>query len=738
MKKHALLILTLLATIMTPSTWAKTAKSDTLQDKTTLTNDSTKFSNGDRPKIAVVLAGGGAKGVAHVPALKAIEEAGIPIDLVVGTSIGSIVGAMYCTGYSPDSMRTIIQSTDWIKMITDNPDFGISKLSVRKDNEQYALRMAIDPNRSKSMTGFGGVISGQNVLKFFKSLTNPLPDSLNFQDMPIPFACVGTEAVNGTMKVFTSGNLPKSIRASMAIPTVFTPVAINDTVYVDGGVVNNFPVDVARSMGADIVIGVDLIVNKDHDALTNSAIDLLMNCVDLYSRNRLEQNRKDADIYIPINVTGYSAASFAPQQLDTLMARGDYYVSLKQAELDSLGRSLNLSEPPHRIRVGDYTYANTRSADNPWQKNYDEVVESFRKMNDGFLNSAINIGGRFDSHEYATLAARMNIVMSRKWASLLTLSTRLGDRLELKADYSMRTLGTQRLGFNYRFQKTDLQVYNHGDRDGSFENELHKINFYITQEWHKIKYTFGANFNYNLYNDVLTPYFYLTDFMFGTQKKILFDENGEPYFEIDQENTTEGSKIHYSYYLKSEFNSLDSQIFPHRGQRVELSADLITDNLYQYNGKHPILILAADWKAAIPLHPKTTLIPHLNGRIVLGNGKGELWPTMNMVGGIFDEMYYMQLRTFAGVYNLEYIDEHGMAMGGMTLQQELFNNHYLVLRGDYLLGFDKLEKIFDTEGHLGVEAGYMVRTTLGPVGAKLGWSNLNDKVSFIINAGYYF
>lgn len=736
MKTHALLLM-LLASALAPSSWAKTAKSQTTQNITIYTNDSTASTIENRPKIAVVLAGGGAKGVAHVPALKAIEDAGIPIDLVVGTSIGSIVGGMYCTGYSPDTMRTIIKNTDWIKMITDNPDFGSSKLSVRKDNEQYALRMALEHRRYKSMTGFGGVISGQNVLKFFKNLTYPLPDSLDFHDMPIPFACVGTEAVNGTMKVFTSGNLPTAIRASMAIPTVFTPVAINDTVYVDGGVVDNFPVDVARSMGADIVIGVDLIVNKDHEAMTNSAIDLLMNCVDLYSRHRLEKNRKDADIYIPIDVTGYSAASFAPQQLDTLMARGDYYVSLKQAELDSLGRSLNLQEAPHRIRVGDYSYATTRSANNTWQQYDEEVVESFRKINDGFLSSSINIGGRFDSREYATIAARLNFVLSRKWASLLTISTRLGDRLEIKGDYSMRTFGSQRFGINYRFQKCDLQVYNHGYRDGSMESQLHKLNLYLTQEWHSVRYTFGMNYNIHNFSDVLTPYPFLIDYTLGTH---LENENADESFDMDlyEDFPTEGTRQHFSYYMKSEFNSLDSQVFPHRGQRIELSADLITNNLYQFNGKHPNLILAADWKAAIPLHPKTTLIPHLNGRIIFDNGTGEFWPTMNMVGGLFDEMYYMQLRTFAGVNTLEYIDEHGMAIGGITLQHQLFKNQFILLKGDYLLGFDKLEKILDTEKHIGLEAGYMLRTSLGPVGAKLGWSNLNDKVSFVINAGYYF
>jgi len=709
---------------------AQTVDDYTIDDSTDLTE---LEPTPDRPKIAVVLAGGGAKGVSHVAALKAIEDAGIPIDMVVGTSIGSIVGGMYCAGYSPDTMRTIIANTDWIKMITDNPDFGKHKLSVKKDNEQYVLRFAMDADRIKSLTGMGGVIEGRNVLNFFKSLTYMLPDSLDFQDLPIPFACVGTEAVNGDIKVFTSGNLPLAIRASMAIPTAFTPVTINDTVYVDGGVVDNFPVDIARQMGADIVIGVDLLVKQDEQALTNSAIDLLMNCVDFYSRDRLAKNRKDANIYIPIDVTGYTAASFAPEQLDTLMARGDYYVSLKKHELDSLGRSLNLPEPPQRIRLGDYSFASTRSSARNWTTSEEEVEASFRKVNDGSLLSSVNIGGRFDSKEYATVLAKLNFVLSPKWASLFSLNLRLGDRLEIKTDYSMRTFGSQRFGINYKYQKADAQFYNHGSRLVSMDTRRHKVNLYFTQEWHKIKYSFGMNFNLNKYRDILAADNTIIDEILG-EHTVRYNAAGEAM----PDTRKEGENYYFSYFLKSEFNSLDSQIFPHRGQRLEISGDLITDNLYKYKDKHPDLIVAVDWKTAFTFNSNITLIPHVNGRINFGNGEKESWVLKNMVGGIFDEMHYMQERTFAGVSKIEFLEERAMAITGATIQLEPFKSHFLLLRGDYLMAFDRVDNVLTKENHWGAEINYLVRTPLGPVGAKVGWTNLTHTYDFVINAGYYF
>lgn len=681
----------------------------------------------DRPTVAVVLAGGGAKGVAHIPALKAIEEAGIPIDIVVGTSMGSIVGGMYCAGYSPDTMRTIVTNTDWIKLITSNPDFEGSTLSAKKDNENYLLRFMIDPKRFTSKTGMGGVIEGNSVVNFFKRLTYFLPDSLDFTDLPVAFACVGTQATNGKCKVFTSGNLPKAIRASMAIPAVFTPISINDTVYVDGGIVDNFPVDVARAMGADIVIGVDLQVKQEDAQLTNSAIDILMKCLDFYSTDLTEQNRRNANIYIPIDVTGYNAASFSPEALDTLMARGDYYVSLKKEALDSLSRTLHLEEPPVRIRLGEYSFATTRSGNSNWIINETEAEESLIKANGGTLNSTINLGGRFDNLEYATIKAKVNMVLSQKNASLLSLSARLGARLEGKADFSMRTWGTQRIGLNYKIQKTDMEYFLEGQRCLSYDLNYNKFNLYLTQEWHRVKYNFGVTYNHHSMQDIL-----ISKDVFV--KKFIGEDGGL------NNNPSAKEKIKYfTYYVKSEVNTLNTQNFPTKGYRIELSGDIITDNLYQYKDNHPAFIAAADWKAAFGITRTTTLIPEASARVIFSNSEAGPLPVSNAIGGLFDEMHLIHQRTMAGVSRMEYVDSHGMAIGGLTVQQEVLKNQFVLLRGDVCTFVDKVEDAFYSHKlHWGVEASYNIRTSIGPLAFKCYWSNLTDKFAVTLNAGYYF
>ena len=669
----------------------------------------------DRPTVAVVLAGGGAKGVAHVAALKAIEDAGIPIDLVVGTSIGSIIGGFYCTGYSPDTMKQIIKGTDWVKLITDNPDYKIEKtLSMKKDNESYLLRYLLDPSRKFSSTGLGGILGGTNVMHFFHDITRFLPDTLHFEDMPVPFACVGTEAINGEKKVFTSGNLPTCIRASMAIPTAFTPVTIDSVVYVDGGVVDNFPVDVARELGADIVIGVDLVVNMTNEQLTNSAIDMLLNCIDLYSREQYKQNIEDSDVYIPIDVTGYSAASFGATALDTLMQRGEYYVGLKKASLDSLAKSLNLKEEPKRIRVGEYSFANAGKGGTSWT---DSPDASLSKVNDGSLYSSINLGARFDNSEFASVKVRLNWVLSHKHATLFKLQTRLGDRFDISGDISMKTVGKQRLGMSLKFRRHDLR-YLYGKRK-SVDCELRQngANLYLTQEWRSIQFLFGLSYNSYGYRDILV----------------------DPKF-VEYLPSDRYKERHFSYYFSGEINSLNSQNFPTRGQQMILNADFITDNMATYKDKTMLPIVSFRWMAALPFSNRLTLQPRMFVRAIFKEESADKpFALFNFVGGFMNEMDFRQQRTMAGLYDKEMIGEDGLGLAGTEVQYMIFRNQYIKIAGDVMSHTNNIKYAFNHDAlNWGVEASYNYKTPIGPLTAKVYWNNVSDKFKFFVSGGYYF
>ena len=264
----------------------------------------------ERKKVGVVLSGGGAKGVAHIQALKVIEEAGIPIDYIVGTSMGSIIGGLYSIGYTPQQLDSMVRKQDWMFLLSDRVKRSAMSLNEREKSEKYVFSFPFTKSPKDAVSG--GIIKGQNLANLFTELTVGYHDSVDFNKLPIPFACVSQNIVNGEQIVFHNGILATAMRASMAIPGVFTPVRKDSMILIDGGMINNYPVDVARSMGADIIIGVDVQNNLKGIDKLNSAPDILSQIIDLTTKNNHQSNVGLTDTYIKVNVEGYSSASFTP------------------------------------------------------------------------------------------------------------------------------------------------------------------------------------------------------------------------------------------------------------------------------------------------------------------------------------------------------------------------------------------------------------------------------------------
>lgn len=662
----------------------------------------------DRPKVAVVLAGGGAKGVAHISALKTIEEAGIPIDMVVGTSMGSIIGAMYCVGYSPDSMKTIVGSNDWVKLIMDNPDYGNSHVSARMDDENYIFRMSIEQRGRGEQRGRAGLIQGRNVMKFFRSLTTHLPDSIDFNELPIPFACVATNAFTGEKKVFTQGNLPRCIRASMAIPTVFTPMRINGSTYIDGGIADNFPVDVARSMGADIVIGVNLVIPTTEEQLTSSAVDILMNVFDMNSKSLLAKNIKDADIYIPIDVTGYSAASFTAVAMDTLMQRGIYYSQLKKDELNALHDRLNLQEPVKRVRIGEYSFAvNNTEKHNP----------SFKKLKENYNSSSINLGARFDNDEYASINVNGRFLLNHKHSTVLDATIRLGQRIGVGLDISTKTIGSQRVAAFYQYMHRDMPYYAVGDKIGQIGSSWHNMGIYATQDFKKVQYSFGIDYDRHRYHDVL-----------GID--LVSDAD-------DRKNNNES---YFTYYIDAEYNSLDRQYFSTKGQQLYLLFDLLSTNFYKYNDGYMIPIVTGFWQKTVSFNSRFSLRPHVSIRYMFPDEVVELpFSKYSIIGGFHRAMQCEQQMTMAGLSHMEIVLDDYTHVAGITLQERIFKNHFACLRFDAASICSNFKEIVDYNSlFYGWEGSYSIRTAIGPITLTAGYNTLSKSFDMSFNAGYCF
>ena len=207
------------------------------------------------PKVGLVLSGGGAKGLAHIGALKVIEQAGIQVDFIGGTSMGAIVGALYASGYSASALDSIFRTTDFTNLIDDNLPRSAKTFYEKEDSERYAITLPFSKFKISAPPAYSG---GQNVYNELVKLLYPVKNITNFRDLPIPFLCVATDVETGEEVVLNQGYLPQAIMASGALPSLFEPVKIEGRVLIDGGVTDNYPIEKVKKMGADIIIGVDV------------------------------------------------------------------------------------------------------------------------------------------------------------------------------------------------------------------------------------------------------------------------------------------------------------------------------------------------------------------------------------------------------------------------------------------------------------------------------------------------
>lgn len=215
-------------------------------------------------------------------------------------------------------------------------------MAEREVDEKYVISVPFSKKAIQDVTG--GLIKGQNIGNLFSELTLGYHDSINFNKLPIPFACVSENIVNGKEYNFHSGVLSTAMRASMAIPGVFTPVRLDSMVLVDGGVINNYPVNVAKQMGADVIIGVDVQSELRPASELENAGEILGQLIDLMGQDNYVKNVKETDVYIKVNVKGYSAASFSKTAVDSLIHRGLVAAKSQEDALMKLKKEIGLSE----------------------------------------------------------------------------------------------------------------------------------------------------------------------------------------------------------------------------------------------------------------------------------------------------------------------------------------------------------------------------------------------------------
>ena len=705
-----------------------------------------------RKKVAVVLSGGGAKGVAHIGALKVIEEAGIPIDIITGTSMGSIVGGLYSIGYRADVLDSIVRAQDWNTLLLDREDLSLQRIAEREKQNTYMISTGITLKKNKGLSATGGIIKGKNLHGLFERLTSGYNDSIDFNTLPIPFACVATDMVTFTEYDFHSGVLPQAMRASMAIPAVFTPVRIGGMVLVDGGMRNNYPADVAREMGADIIIGI-AVPDEDKSAEDlGSTTSILKRIVDYNTKNKYEENVSITDVH------NYSAASFNSAAIDTLINRGEKAAREHWDELVALRQRIGNYTPkpqtsvvllsPDSVEITSVEFVDVSPIDEKYIRakfhlrakdrltsrqaelvttamrvdlfyqepsfHLTKTVEGVKAVFTGGQKKAsqLNLGVRFDTEEMVALQVNADIPMRRAAMTDIDLTLRLGMRIMARLDVAFYPGHLMRPTLSYIFHRDEINIYEKGEKDYNFSYNQHAAELAVLN--------FNVR-NFTISGGIRWDYYHFPHVLKGKDS-----ETSKKAFDDDH---------FFSYYGRLDYNSENDWYFPARGSKLHAQYVYYTDDFAGLKGKAGMHDVSGMWRKSLSLGERFTIQPMFYGRMLFGCERPGILG--NIIGGEWFGHKLAWQMPFAGVNYLEHVDPYLVAMQ-LQAQQRLGKNNYVLLRVAAAQQADDLENLLDRSTLLGTSLSYYYNTMFGPLGASVGYSNKTKEPYFYINLGYVF
>ena len=726
---------------------------------TGMANAQTDSTTVGRKKVAVVLSGGGAKGMAHIGVLKVLEKAGIPVDIVTGTSMGSIIGGLYAIGYNANALDSMVRVQDWGYVITDKEDLRNQSLSDRRKQNTYFYTTGLTIGKRDLQAG--GFIKGKNLAELFQQLCTGYTDSLDFtHDLRIPFACVATNVIDNSEVDFHSGRLPQAMRASMAIPAAFSPVRIGDKVLVDGGLKNNYPADIAREMGAEVIIGVTVQGAPKVAEDMSGTMSILSQIIDVNCKNKYDENLAITDLHLQVDTKGYGSASFSPAAIDTLIRRGEELAMRHWNDIIALKQRIGIDDSfspvilqplrpkvmTEKQHVVGYTFENmTPQAERFLRQkfNLNKVDSIDAKLEQAITTSMridlfyqtaecrlvpegddvrvilsagnrksvqLHAGVRYDTEEYAAVQVGLDIPMKTAIPVSTDITLRLGKRMMARGELTVHPRSITRPTLTYAFRRNDVDIYFKGERDyniryNQFQAEIIPIN----HDLRHFNIQYGLRWDYMHYRNKL-----------GTETAIQVVLKNEHF---------------YSYHARVNYNSEDNWYFPTRGARFSAEYSYLTDNFAKLDDKPGMSEVKANWRMSFTLGDRFTLQPMFYGRLLFGTIVPPAFG--NTIGGDWFGHYVEQQMPFAGIGNMEYVDHHFVA-AQLQAQQRISDNNYVLFRVAGAQQASKVKELLDNRTLIGVQASYYYNTMFGPVGASIGYSNRTKKPYLFLNIGYEF
>ncbi|MDR0430975.1 MAG: patatin-like phospholipase family protein [Tannerellaceae bacterium] len=718
---------------------------------------------GQRKRVGIVLGGGGAKGFAHIGVLKVLEEADMPIDYIVGTSIGAIIGGLYAIGYKATEIDSLVRQQDWMDLLGDKIERSYKTFPEKENSERYVLSLPFGKDKKDRL--ISGVIKGQNIENLFSNLTVGYHDSVDFDSFPIPYACVAVDVVSGKEHVFRGGNFPLAMRSSMSIPAVFTPVRMDSLVLIDGGISNNYPADIALQMGADLIIGVDLGTSdlKTLDKI-NTPGDIIGQFVALFGHEKYDKNKKETDLLLRPDMKPYHAASFGRDAIDTLISRGEQMARQHWNDIQALKKQAEKEDdekrktggvlrprpvnPQDTFYIRAITFEGVEPRDEKWLAKISGLKEhsfitleklqealsivvgtdmyshvsykltgnnpyTLHLMTEPKTISSFNLGVRFDTEEIAAGLINATFEHQARNRSKLAFTGRLGKTSYARLDYSLERIPLRSLNLSYMFRYQDLDLFTRGvkTRNTTYTHHLAELS-YSDMNWLNFRVKAGLRYEYYDYNSFLYT--------------------GETH---DYTVKPEGF---ISYFASTHLETLDKAYFPKRGVSLRSDYALYTSNFVKYNGSSPFSTVSLSFTAVVPLpwvSRRFCLIPSFYGRALIGGNLA--YPFLNAAGGPVAGKYMPQQIPFSGINHIEIVDNL-LAVTSLQLRQRMWSRHYITLTGNYGIHHNDLLSLFKGSNMWGGSISYAYDSFAGPVSATLSLSDWTKNVQFYLNAGFYF
>ncbi len=720
-------------------------------------------------KVGLVLSGGGAKGFAHIAAIKVIEEAGIRIDYVGGTSMGAIVGALYASGYRAKELDSILASVDFETIMIDDIPRSSKSFYEKREGQKYAIKLPVK-NRKVGLPV--AISTGQNVLNLFMKLTQHVHSVRDFNKLPIPFFCVATNLETGAQEILNSGSLAKAIRASGAFPTLLAPVEIDGKLLVDGGIVNNFPVDEVKNMGADIVIGVDVQDGLDKKDDLDSAVKIISQIVgfQMYGGDK-KVYYENLDVHIKPDMTNYDVVSF--DKRIEIMKEGDIAARMHFELLKKIG----LQQKKKPLIVKKTNYEEVFVVDNIsifGAKNYT------KRYVKGKLNITKN-----DSINYHDLLAGINNLSATKnfkGIDYAVLDSGIDKGKNLIFNLEESTIETSiNLGVHYdRLYKTSVLI--NGTTQNLFvKNDLFSVDFMLGDNLrYKVNYfidngfywSFGLRselngFNTNVkykndyvqrinlvYEDMRNQIYFQTvfdrDLAFGVGAEL---QRIKAYTKtlikpgLNNEKSYFDDNYYLNFYSYIKYDTYDRDHFVKEGWQLDVnfvwhtySTDRKSDfKLYEIESADTFLPTSKLFGKLGYTHTffdKFTLQLGTSGGVSLG---GDTSQSLNFFIGGNGTNYLPQFIPFYG-YEIAELSANSYLMSSAKVQVEIFKDNYISfvknvanVRNDLYKGHDILKS---TNNGYGVS--YGIDSLLGPIEIHYTWSPDHNSKLWYVNLGYWF